>query len=273
MAGPHTSLTDEASGNAEVRSSRTRCLRLGCLSEEGLRGCGGRHGCSVWVHSRPCGWGVRCCPSPPQHRAGWQELVGAALCPRRGTSPCWQARRAQLPRQPVSSLQERGAGPALHLMLGMLLMLSEDLSSCLQQASTAGGEKYSLRVLSSVFPSAGALSLAEPGLTTAGKLWHCTGEVRALPIPAGHCGTQRKWHSREPGTDPGCHLGGWVCLQNLLVAAVLHPPEESGPFCCANSASTAPVFKFLGRQIPLAHIPNLFLLLSILSACGHCPFC
>lgn len=59
-------------------------------------------------------------------------------------SPCQQARRAQLPCQPVASLQDQRAGPALHLMLEMLLTLSEDLSSCLQQASTAGGKKYSL---------------------------------------------------------------------------------------------------------------------------------
>ena len=69
-----------------------------------------------------------------------------------------------------SSLQEWGAGPALDLTLEMLLVLSEVPSSCLQQASTAGGEKYSLRVLSPMFPSAEELSLAEPELSTAGKL-------------------------------------------------------------------------------------------------------
>ncbi|PKU39226.1 caspase recruitment domain-containing protein 8-like isoform x14 [Limosa lapponica baueri] len=33
--------------------------------------------------------------------------------------------------------------------------------------------------------------------------------------------------------------------------------EESSPFCEANSARAASLFKFMGREIPLAHIPNL----------------
>lgn len=144
MIDPHKSLTDEASGSGQVRSRRTRCLRLGCLSEEhhraGKEGTAAAHG----LTAGPVDGGVWCCPSPLQHRTGWWEPVGAALSPRRGISPCRQARRAQLLHQPLFSLQERGAGPALHLMLGMLLMLSEDLSSCLQQASTAVGDKYSL---------------------------------------------------------------------------------------------------------------------------------
>lgn len=64
-----------------------------------------------------------------------------------------------------------------------------------------------------------------------------------------------------------------MSLQNLLFTAILHPPEESSLFCYANSARAAPVFKFVGRQIPLARIPNLFSLLNTSSACGHCPLC
>lgn len=98
----------------------------------------------------------------------------------------------------------------------------------------------------------------------------CLHQVRPLLVLARHCHTHTE--SREPGTDSGCHQKGQMCLKNLLLTAILLPPDESHCFHCTNSAHIAPVFKFLGRKIPLACIPNLFSL-NISAACGHFPPC
>uniref|UniRef100_A0A663LWI3 FIIND domain-containing protein n=1 Tax=Athene cunicularia TaxID=194338 RepID=A0A663LWI3_ATHCN len=83
-------------------------------------------------------------------------------------------------------------------------------------------------------------------------------EVRAFPVLAGHCHTQRKWHRREPGTDPGCHLGGWVCLQNLLFTAILHPPEESG-LLLHKLGTCCPSHQFFGKANSICSHPKFVL--------------